>query len=125
MNSIQKRFLMFLLGCIPTRLLLVWLAKILPNDKLPILGGGLLIITLGFTYIQFINPRKTGLETQGDKIWWHPIRPVHIILYAISVYLSLNKDPRTYIFLLIDVCFGLIAFLTYHYLQGNYSKLVQ
>lgn len=124
MNSIQKRFLMFLLGCIPIRLLLVWLAKTLPKDKLPLLGWLLLIPTLGFTYIQFISPRKTGLETPGDKIWWHPIRPVHIILYVLSVYLAFNKDPRTYIVLLIDICFGLTAFFTYHYLQGNYSKLM-
>lgn len=124
MNSIQKRFLMFLLGCIPTRLLLVWLTKRLPKDKLPILGAFLLIITIGFTYIQFVSPRKTGLETQGGKIWWHNIRPVHIILYAVSVYLAFNKHPMTYIVLLIDVCFGLVSFLIYHYLEGNYSKLM-
>jgi hypothetical protein len=123
MNSVQKRFLMFLLGCIPARLLLVWLAKTLPKDKLPLLGGLLLFPLIGFTYIQFVSPRKTGLETQGGKIWWHHIRPVHIVLYALSAYLALMKDPRTYIALTIDVSFGLIAFLTYHYLEGNYSKL--
>ena len=124
MNSIQKRFLMFLLGCIPTRLLFVWLAKSLPKDKLPYLGALLVIPTIGFTYLQFINPRKTGFETQGAKIWWHPIRPVHIVLYSLSVYLALMKDPRTYLVLLIDVCFGLLAFLTFHFLEGNYSKLI-
>ena len=123
MNAIQKRFMMFLLGCIPTRLFLVWVAYKLPKDKLPLLGGLLLLPTLGFIYIQFINPRKTGLETQGDKIWWHPIRPIHIILYATSVYLAMMKNPMTYIPLLIDVSFGLTAFLIYHYLEGNYSKL--
>lgn len=124
MNDIQKRFLMFLLGCIPARLVLVGLAKYLPEHKLPLLGGLLLILTIGFIYIQFINPRKTGIETLGAKIWWHPIRPVHIILYAISTYMAFKKDRRTYLILLIDVIFGLITFVIYHYIVGDFTKLL-
>ena len=63
MNTIQKRFLLFLGGCIPARLALVGLAKYLPNKYLPYLGYITLLMALGFLYLYFTGSRKVGQET--------------------------------------------------------------
>ena len=74
MNNLHKRYLLFLLGCIPTRLGFALLAKYIPNKYLPYLGILALIPAAGFLYIYFFNKRKTGQEVFGSKIWWNPLR---------------------------------------------------
>ena len=69
MNNIQKRFVLFLFGCIPTRLALTYLAKNIAIDYLPILGYITLIIGISFGYLFLSGTRKTGAEVFGDKIW--------------------------------------------------------
>ena len=54
MNNMQKRFVLFLFGCIPTRLALAYLAKNIAIDYLPILGCITLIIGISFGYL-FLN----------------------------------------------------------------------
>ena len=48
MTPLQKRFLLFLGGCIPTRLALTALAKYIPNYYLPYLGLVTLVISIVF-----------------------------------------------------------------------------
>lgn len=124
MNNIQKRILLFLLGCIPTRLLLVYVAKTIPIDYLTILGYITLIIAFGFTYLFLSGKRKTGPETFGEKIWWNPIRPIHAILYFIFSYYAINKIRSGWIYLLYDVIFGLISFLFFHYINNDFEKIL-
>ena len=81
MNKIQKRFFLFLCFCIPSRILLVYIAKVMPLVYLPILGYITLIIATSFTYIFLSGSRKRGLETIGEKIWWNDLRPLHSFLY--------------------------------------------
>ena len=83
MNSIQKRFALFLGACIPLRLLLVYLAKIIPLNYLHYLGYIALLPAFGFLYLYFTGNRKTGLETQGAPIWWMNIRIIHGLLYLL------------------------------------------
>jgi hypothetical protein len=122
MNNIQKRFLLFICGCILTRSLFVLIAK---NyiEYLPIMGGLALGPMVGFFYIYFTNSRQTGNEVFGDKIWWNNLRPIHGTLYAIFAYMALNRDPNSWIILLVDVIIGLSGFLYFHYNEGNFSKL--
>jgi hypothetical protein len=122
MNNIQKRFLLFICGCILVRSLFVIIAKKY-TVHLPIMGLIALLPAIGFFYIYFADIRKTGDEVFGDKIWWNSLRPVHGALYAIFAYMALQKDPNAWTILLLDVIIGLSGFLYFHYGEGNFSKL--
>lgn len=124
MNKIQKRFFLFLCFCIPSRLLLVYLAKVIPLDYLPILGYITFIIASSFTYIFLSGSRKRGLETIGEKIWWNELRPVHALLYFLFSYYAIHKIRCGWLYLLYDICIGLFSFLIFHYVKGNFAELV-
>lgn len=124
MNNIQKRFLLFLIGCIGTRSFFVYVAKIIPINYLPILGYLALFPAIGFTYIYFTGSRKTGAEVFGDKIWWNNLRPIHALLYGLFAYNAIIMKPFAWTFLLLDVLVGLFSFLLYHFIQGDFSKIL-
>ena len=87
MTPMQKRFLLFLGGCIPARLVLTALAKYLPLQYLPFLGLITLSIAIGFIYLYFTGKRTIGFETQGAPIWWSKFRIIHgLILFIIHHY---------------------------------------
>ncbi len=123
MNNIQKRFLLFLFGCIPTRLVLVCLAKNISIEYLPILGYITLTIGIGFAYLFLTGIRKTGPEVFGDKIWWNNLRPIHAIFYLIFSYYAINKLREGWIYLLYDTIIGLLSFLIFHYINNDFNKL--
>ena len=123
MNNIQKRFLLFLFGCIPTRLAIVFLAKNISLQYLPILGYIALIPAIGFIYLYLSGSRTSGPETFGDKIWWNNLRPIHGLFYFIFAYNAINKVSYSWIYLLYDVIFGLISFLIFHYINNDFAKL--
>jgi hypothetical protein len=123
MNNIQKRFLLFLFGCIPTRLALVYLAKNISINYLPILGYITLIIGISFAYLFLSGTRQTGVEVFGDKIWWNNLRPIHSTLYLIFSYYAINKMREGWIYLLVDVIFGLFSFLIFHYINNDFKNL--
>jgi len=124
MNTIQKRFLAFLLLCIPVRLGFVVIAKKVDKKYLPYLGYLAILPAIGFAYIYISGKRKTGGETFGQKIWWNNLRPLHSILYFMFAYLALKKSNNAYIPLLLDVIIGLISFVIYHYSVGSFRKLI-
>ena len=124
MNTIQKRFLAFLLLCIPVRIGFVFIAKKVDIKYLPYLGYLAILPAIGFAYIYISGKRKTGGETFGQKIWWNNLRPLHSILYFIFAYLALKKSNNAYIPLLLDVIIGLISFIIYHNSVGSFRKLI-
>jgi hypothetical protein len=123
MKDIQKRFILFLLGCIGIRTLFVILAKNNPK-YLPYMGYLAILPALGFTYIYLTNSRDTGAEVFGDRIWWNDLRPVHALLYASFAYSAINKYENSWMILLADVLIGLVGFLTHHYNSNSFSKLL-
>jgi len=123
MNNIQKRFLLFIFGCIFVRTIFVVVAKKINKKYLPYLGYLALFVGISFLNIYFFKPRSTGVEVFGDKIWWNDIRIVHGFLYILFAVYAIKKESFAYIPLLIDVIFGLVMFLLYHYKMGNFSKL--
>lgn len=125
MNDLQKRFLLFLIGCIGSRTLLVYVSKNININYLPLLGYLALIPAFGFTYIYLTGTRNTGAEVFGEKIWWNNIRPIHAILYGLFAYNAINKNKGSWVYLLIDVLFGLFSFLVHHYKVGSYAKLIK
>jgi hypothetical protein len=114
MNNLQKRYLLFLFGCIPTRLLLVYIAKYGSKELIKLLAYISLIISFTFMYLYLTNKRQTGVEVFGDKIWWNKIRPIHSIFYLLFAIYVFNNNPNAWIFLLIDAIFGLLSFIFFH-----------
>lgn len=125
MNTIQKRFLLFLIGCIGTRSLFVLLAKNAGTKYLPLLGYLALLPAIGFIYIYLTGSRTTGAEVFGEKIWWNDLRPIHSLLYFLFAYNAIKGNTDSWVYLLIDVVFGLLSFLIFHYRNGDFSKLVK
>ena len=123
MNNIQKRFMLFLFGCIPTRLFIVYLAKNASIEYLPLLGYIALLPAIGFVYLFLSGTRKTGPEVFGDKIWWNNLRPIHAIFYLLFSYNAINKIKTGWIYLLYDVIFGLFSFLIFHYVNNDFKNL--
>ena len=115
MNDLQKRWAMFLLGCIPTRFLLAYILSKLSQTQLKIAGFVLLLPVFGFLYIYVTGSRKTGAETRGAPIWWNHLRPLHALLYLVSAVLALQANKRAYMPIVIDTLFGLVAFTCYHF----------
>jgi hypothetical protein len=125
MKEIQKRMLLFLIGCIGVRILLVFIAKYSSETIQHLLGIVALFISIGFIYRYISGTRTTGPETFGDKIWWNDLRPIHGMLYllfTIMVFTPMRK--YAWIVLLIDVMIGLTAFLHFHHKNGDLKKLV-
>ena len=123
MNTTQKRFLLFLIGCIGIRTLLVYLAKNVDKTNLKYMGYLSLLPAIGFFYLFFTGSRKTGAEVFGDKIWWTNLRPVHGLLYLLFSYNAINGNLNAWLYLLVDVIIGLISFLGFHYYNNDFTKL--
>tara|TARA_B100001758_G_C18410114_1_gene615020 strand:+ start:3131 stop:3505 length:375 start_codon:yes stop_codon:yes gene_type:complete len=123
MKTIQKRFLAFLLLCIPMRIIFALVAKYINNDYLPYLGFLAIMPAIGFSYIFIFGKRKKGGETFGQKIWWNHLRPIHALLYALFAYLAINKNKNSHFVLFADVFIGFVSFLHYHYSVNSFSKL--
>jgi hypothetical protein len=123
MNTIQKRFLLFVFGCIGTRTLLVYLAKKSNKNNLMYLGYLALLPAIGFFYLYFSGIRKTGPEVFGDKIWWNELRPIHGLLYFLFAYNAIIGNQNSWVYLLVDVLFGVTSFLIFHYYNGDFYKL--
>ena len=124
MNTIQKRFLLFLFGCIGTRSLLVYLAKTTNKTYLMYMGYLALLPAIGFFYIYFTGTRQTGAEVFGEKIWWNNLRPLHGTLYALFAYNAITGNLNAYLYLLVDVVIGLTSFLIFHYYNGDFKLLL-
>jgi hypothetical protein len=124
MNHLQQRFLMFLIGCIGMRSLFVIIAKYIQTKYLKYLGYLALLPAIGFIYIYLSGSRKTGAEVFGEKIWWNDLRPLHSFLYFLFAYNAIIGNPQSWVYLLIDVLFGLLSFLIHHYVNGNIFTLL-
>jgi hypothetical protein len=123
MNTLQKRFILFLFVCIGTRSLLVYIAKTTNKHILRYLGYLALLPSIGFFYLFFTGTRQTGPEVFGDKIWWNNIRPIHGLLYGLFSYNAIIGHQNAWIYLLVDVLFGLASFLFFHYYNDDFLRI--
>jgi hypothetical protein len=123
-ETLQKRFVLFLIGCMGTRIFLVFAAKNINVKYLPYMGYVALIIALGFAYIYLTGSRKTGGEVFGEQIWWNDLRPVHSALYFLFALYAINRRPMAWIYLAIDVVLGLGMFLMFHWTNGDIARLM-
>ena len=107
---------LFLIGCMGSRLLLVYIAKHANTKWLRYMGYLALLPAAGFIYIYITGSRQTGPEVFGSKIWWNNLRPFHSVLYFLFAYNAIKGNPHSWMFLLADVVFGLINFVIHHFL---------
>lgn len=114
-KTLQKRFILFLGACIPSRLLFAYFAK---NGSLiikKILALTALVIATGFLFIYISGIRKTGIETGGEIIWWNDLRPIHALLYYIfSILVLFSNYQDAWVVIVFDTIIGLISFIIYH-----------
>jgi hypothetical protein len=82
-----------------------------------------LLPAIGFFYLYLSGSRETGAEVFGDKIWWNNLRPIHGILYSLFAYNAIIGNQTAWVYLLVDVLFGLASFLIFHYNNGDFIKL--
>lgn len=125
MTNLQKRLLLFLFGCIPTRLLFVYVAKNVSLVQLRRLGYLALLPAVGFVYLYFSGARPSGPETFGEKIWWNALRPLHALLYFLFAYQAIQGVPTAWIYLFVDVIVGLTSFLIFHFTNGDFEKALK
>jgi hypothetical protein len=117
MNPAQKSKRLFLLGCIPMRLLLAYIAYALlknsdKSDNKTLLHAFVavtVVIGVGFWAIYLNGWRKTGTETFGQQIWWNSLRPVHGSIYLLFSLAALLGYKDAWVLLFADVCLGVIA----------------
>ena len=114
-----------MIGCIGSRSLFVYLAKNVGPKYLPLLGYLALLPAIGFMYIYLTGSRKTGREVFGEKIWWNDLRPIHSLFYFLFAYNAIIGNTKSWMYLLVDVIFGLVSFLVFHYKNDDFSKLIK
>ena len=110
-----KNILLFILGCIPVRIILVLIAIYINKEYLPYYGLLLLGPALGFLYLYFSNSRLNAIEAGGNT-WWANVRIVHGLLYLTAAILAFQKTPLASIPLGLDVIIGLSLFINRHFI---------
>ena len=65
MLSFKERFVLFLFGCIGSRLLFTYIAKNINVEYLPYLGYIALLPAIGMLYIYITGSRDYGVEAGG------------------------------------------------------------
>ena len=113
MLSLHQRWLLFLFGCILTRLLFVYLARFGSKTILNLIGYIALLPAFGFLYLWLFNKRQFGLEA-GGEVWWKNFRIVHSMLYFVFAYMAITSNKNAWIALAIDVIFGLGLFFKHN-----------
>ena len=113
--TLNQRIALFLVGCMGTRALLVYLAATVSLGGLKAMAVLASAAALGFAVIYFGGLRQTGAETGGQPIWWNSLRPVHALMYAAFAYFAWTGQRRpAWIILLVDLVVGLASFTYQH-----------
>ena len=102
----------FIFGCIPIRLLIVYLVYRWSRVAIFMQIASVIaaVLSMSFFVLFFTKKRETGPEVCNGPIWWNNLRPFHAIAYLTFAILA-NIDTLAqyaYIPLLIDVVVGIV-----------------
>lgn len=115
--KIQTRIILFILLCIPSRILLAYFSLILNKyNHLFKYFYFILILSIGisFLYLYFTNTRLNALEG-GGTTWWKSFRIIHGINYILaSILFFLKYNKLSFYLLLLDTLYGFVLFVTKH-----------
>jgi hypothetical protein len=106
----------FLVGCMGTRLALTNVARTRP-DLLPTMGRLAVIPAVGFAAIWLLKLRPTGMEVQGQPIWWDSLRPLHAALWGVFAHQAMAGNRDAWKVLLADTAIGGAAWYNHRFLQ--------
>ena len=116
----NPQMIYFLFGCIPSRILLIIIAKFIADKKvtLPLMGFISLIISFVFAFLYMFNLRQgKQLETFGKDLWWNSVRPIHSALYLLfALYAIKGQQDIAWVFLLLDLLVAITAFVIHYFL---------
>jgi hypothetical protein len=110
--------LLFLIGCIPVRLLLAGLTYKISEKYLPYLSGLFFAIGISFIYLYLSGSRLKAPEAGGET-WWKNLRPIHGMLYITAGIYALKKSRAAALILITDVVLGLSAFIQHRFIAKN------
>ena len=112
--------LLFLIGCIGMRTLIVLIAMNIDNDYLPYMGYVSILISISFFYLFIFGNRiaDSQLEQYKDKkLWWNKLRLFHGFMYLLFAIFAIQKNSCAWIPLGFDVVVGLGSWLNKHYIK--------
>ena len=116
---VSKSILLFLLVCIPLRILFAISSQYVPMERLNYFGILLLFISMSFAYLFITNSRLYSPEA-GGKTWWAPFRlDIGLFYFSAAVYAFMGMRHLIWIPLAIDIVFGLLIFTAHHLLSWN------
>jgi hypothetical protein len=114
--SREQKIALFLLACLPTRLLIANAAFYAGNEvepwSPPWIGFLLFTIAVGLGFVaQSLAGRDSGFF--GSTVYWS--RPVHAALYLLFSMLFALRFRFAFALLLLDMMFGTAVFIRHYY----------
>jgi hypothetical protein len=103
----KERIILFLLLCIPIRIIIGIIPLYIKKEWLRYYGYVLLIPAIGFLILYFGNYRLKAPESGGET-WWACYRLIHGLLYLCGGIYAIQKKRIAWIPLIIDVIIGLL-----------------
>jgi hypothetical protein len=95
--------------CIAVRIIVAYVAYLATTPYLRYMGYIAILPILDHLYLFFNDTRKKGFFE--GKLWWNPVRPIHVVLYILFAYNAIQGNQQAWIYLLLDVIVGLLAFM--------------
>jgi len=105
----------FLLGCIPTRVIIALIPVYINTEWLRVYSILLFAIAFSFLFLFFFNLRQHAYEA-GGITWWANYRIIHGLLYLTAAILAFQKNYLAWIPLALDVFIGLFLFIQKRFL---------
>jgi len=115
MFGLEKRVMLFLLACIPARIILAIIPYYIYKNYLRYYGAVLLTISFGFLYLYF-NKLRLNAPEGGGRTWWSQYRLIHGLLYLSAAIYAIQEKRTAWVPLAIDVVFGLGLFANHHFM---------
>lgn len=115
MLTLEKRYLLFLLGCIPLRIIIAIIPLYIDTKFLPYYGLILSLFAIAFFVLYFKQLRMKAFEGGGDT-WWADFRILHGLLYLCAAIYSFQEKILASVPLLMDAILGLVLFIYHHFM---------
>lgn len=109
----------FLLGCIPMRLVLAYIAYIVGMYNLNLLiktTFAILLLSIGISFVVLYTKNlRLNAPEAGGITWWRELRPIHGLFYILAGIFLLIPSIRHFAWtlLLLDVIFGLGSWIVH------------
>ena len=114
MLSVEKRKILFLLACMPIRIIIAVIPLYIDKSLIPLYGGLLSLLMIGFFYLYFNKLRMHAAESGGET-WRSVFRVLDAVLYLCATIYAFQGKRIAWVPLAIDLVIGLVLFLNNHF----------